>query len=228
MKALIIDDDPDILEVVSLCFEIRWPDATIITAQDGASGLALFEREGADIVVLDLGLPDTDGLEVCRQLRESTEVLIIILTVRDQQKDVVRGLEMGADDYITKPFSQMELMARAQAVLRRGQKLADQQKERTFAEGELMINFDSREVKLSIENVKLTPTEYNLLYHLVSNAGKPMTHRELLVRIWGQEYADATEYLKVHVQHLRRKLNDNSGDPRIIATERGIGYKFIA
>lgn len=113
MKTLIIDDDPDILEAVALCFEIRWPDTVVVTAVDGQSGIKQFRDQGADIVILDLGLPDMDGLEVCRQLREISEVPIIILTVRDQRKDIIRGLEMGADDYITKPFDQMELLARA-------------------------------------------------------------------------------------------------------------------
>lgn len=227
MKALIIDDDPDILEVVALCFEIRWPEATVVRATDGQTGLDLFRKEGADIVILDLGLPDVDGLEICRQMREESDVLIVILTVRNQQKDIVRGLEMGADDYITKPFDQMEFMARAQAVLRRGQKLSDST-EKVFSDGELSINLPEREVRLLGEIVKLTPTEYNLLYHLATNAGKPMTHRDLLMKVWGEEYADATDYLKVHIQHLRRKLSDDSSNPHIIGTERGIGYKFIA
>lgn len=227
MKALIVDDDPDILEVVSLCFEIRWPDATVLKAQDGASGIEMFQKQGADIVILDLGLPDMDGLEVCRKLRESSNVLIIILTVRDQPKDIVRGLETGADDYITKPFNQLEFLARVQAVLRRGQ-VATGQQETVLNNGDLVIDFAQREVKLSGQLVKLTPTEYNLLYHLASNPGRLMTHQDLLVKIWGQEYADATEYLKVHIQHLRRKLGDDSTVPRIIGTERGLGYRLIA
>ena len=226
MKVLIIDDDPDILEAVSLCFEIRWPDATIVTASDGTAGLETFEKEGADLVILDLGLPDMDGMEVCKRLRETSDVLIVILTVRDRANDVVRGLEMGADDYITKPFNHMESLARAQAVLRRGQKL-DNQQEKVYNNGELIIDFSHRQVKVLGEVVKLTPTEYNLLYHLAINPDKPMRHRDLLAKIWGQEYLDATEYLKVHIQHLRRKLGDDSTTPHIIGTERGVGYRFI-
>lgn len=227
MKTLIIDDDPDILEAVSLCFEIRWPDTTVITAGDGGTGLSKFRAEGADIVVLDLGLPDMDGLEVCKQLRELSEVPIIILTVRDQRKDIIRGLEMGADDYVTKPFDQMELLARARSVLRRGQAQQTALNHRSYVDGRLNINFDAREVKLDGEAVRLTPTEYNLLQQLAQNAGKLVTHRELLVKLWGQEYIDATDYLKVHVLHLRRKLSDDPANPTMIATERGIGYKFI-
>jgi two-component system, OmpR family, KDP operon response regulator KdpE len=228
MKVLIIDDDPDILDVVSLCFEVRWPDATVLIAADGATGLKTFEEEGADLVILDLGLPDMDGVEVGRRLQEiSDDALIIILSVRDQRRDIVRGLEMGTDDYITKPFDQMELLARAQAVLRRGRRLSDEE-ENVFNGGDLAINFRQREVRLRGELVRLTPTEYSLFYQLATNPGKPMTQRELLTKVWGQEYVDAVDYLKAHIQHLRRKLDDNPVDPRIIATERGIGYKFVA
>ncbi len=222
MKTLIIDDDPDILEAVALCFEIRWPDTVVITATDGQSGMKQFRDQGADIVILDLGLPDMDGLEVCRQLREISEVPIIILTVRDQRKDIIRGLEMGADDYITKPFDQMELLARARSVLRRGtmQQTANEQ---SFSNGRLTINFDGREVRLDGNLIRLTPTEYNLLQHLAQNVGKLVTHREMLSKLWGQEYVDATDYLKVHVLHLRRKLGDDPSNPTMIATERGIG-----
>jgi DNA-binding response OmpR family regulator len=227
MKTLIIDDDPDILEAVALCFEIRWPDTVVITAPDGQSGVQQFRDQGADIVILDLGLPDMDGLEVCRQLRELSEVPIIILTVRDQRKDIIRGLEMGADDYITKPFDQMELLARARSVLRRGS-IQQTANEQTFSDGRLTINFDGREVRLDDNLIRLTPTEYNLLQHLAQNAGKLINLRELLSKLWGQEYVDATDYLKVHVLHLRRKLGDDPSNPSMIATERGIGYKFIA
>lgn len=227
MKTLIIDDDPDILEAVALCFEIRWPDTDVITATDGASGLTRFKDQGADIVILDLGLPDMDGLDVCKEIRESSDVPIIILSVRDQRKDIIRGLELGADDYMTKPFDQMELLARARSVLRRGQRTAPAS-EAVFADGRLTINFDGREVRLDGNLIRLTPTEYNLLHQLAQNPGKLVTHGELLSKLWGQEYVGATDYLKVHVLHLRRKLGDDPQSPSIIATERGIAYKFVA
>ncbi|MBM3946064.1 MAG: response regulator transcription factor [SAR202 cluster bacterium] len=227
MKALIVDDDPDIREVVSLCFEVRWPGMTVLTAQDGSTGLKSFEREGADLVILDLGLPDMDGLDVCRKLREKSNVFIIMLTVRDQTGDIVRGLEAGADDYITKPFDQMELLARTNAVLRRGQQSAEPQMG-VFSNGDLLIDFSKRDVRLKGDVVKLTPKEYNLLYQLATNPGKAMIHRTLLNKVWGPEYSDATGNLKVHIQHLRRKLKDNPSDARVIETEHGVGYKFIA
>lgn len=226
MKVLIVDDDPDIVEVVTLCFEMRWPDATIVTAPDGNTGMEAFQKQGADLIVLDLGLPDMDGLEVLQHIRKTSKVFIIILTVRNQQKDVVRGLELGADDYITKPFDQMELLARAQSILRRGS-IPTNKNSVTFNGGELQLDFSAREVMLGGEIIKLTPTEYKLLYHLATNPGKPMTHKDLLVKVWGQEYLNALEYLKVHIQHLRQKLSDDSITPRFISTERGIGYKFI-
>ncbi|MBI4282755.1 MAG: response regulator transcription factor [Chloroflexi bacterium] len=227
MKALIVDDDVDIGDMVALCFEIRWPEATVLVAQNGTKGIELFDDEHPDIVILDLGLPDIDGLEVCRRIRENSDVPIIILTVRDQKKDIVRGLEAGADDYITKPFNQMEFMARSQAVLRRTQNHLGNQR-LSFENEQLVIDPDSREVRVQGELACLTPREYNLLYLLASNAGKPLSHVEILVKVWGQEYADAYDYLKTYVQHLRQKLGDNASAPVFIATERGIGYKFIA
>jgi len=226
MKILVIDDDPDILDVVNLCIEMRWPEATISTAKDGKQGLEAYEKQGADLVILDLGLPDMEGLEVCQKLK-GHDVPVIMLTVRNQQKDIVRGLETGADDYICKPFDQLELLARIQAIFRRTNVLSNN-KEQVFHDGALSINFPTREVKVGGEVVKLTPTEYNLFYQLVTNPGRPMTHKDLLVKVWGPEYLDTPEYLKVHIQHLRRKLSDDSEFPKYIATERGVGYKFIA
>jgi DNA-binding response OmpR family regulator len=226
MKTLIIDDDPDIAEAVSLCFEIRWPNSEVLTAPDGATGLKMFKDHGADFVVLDLGLPDMDGVEVCKQLREESDVAIVMLTVRGGRTDVIRGLESGADDYIRKPFDQMELLARARSVLRRGMRSV--KTSGTFAGGRLSMDFTGREVRMDGDLVRLTPTEYNLLHHLAENPGRLVTHQDLLGRLWGQEYADATDYLKVHVMHLRRKLGDEASNPMIIATERSIGYKLVA
>ena len=150
-----------------------------------------------------------------------------MLTVRDGRNDIVRGLECGADDYITKPFDQMELLARARSVLGRGLK-REQPPQHLFAEGRLSIDFDSREIRIDGNLDRLTPTEYHLLVHLAQSAGKLMTHTELLTRLWGQEYSEATDYLKVHVMHLRRKLADAADAPRVIMTERSLGYKMTA
>lgn len=227
MKALIIDDDPDILEVVSLCFDIRWPEVTVLVAEDGAGGIELFKQERPDIVILDWGLPDMDGPEVCSVLKQlDSSVRIIMLTVRSQTKDIVRGLEVGADDYITKPFDQLEFLARAKAVLRRDSSGLGGP-EKIFSNGIVSIDYYAREVKVGDETVRLTPIEFSLLCELANNPGRPVSHRDLLLKVWGPEYATATEYLKVHIQHLRRKLHDIADDPRIIGTERGLGYRLI-
>lgn len=226
MKILIIEDDPDVVEVELLCFELRWRHTQAVVASTGAQGVELVEAEKPDLVVLDLGLPDIDGLEVCRQIRAFSDVPIVIITVRDSEMDIVKGLEMGADDYITKPFRHIELLARMQAVLRRAQAWPLADGEQPFVSGDLYVDFARREVSVSNHAVKLTPTEYNLLIYLARNAGQVVPHRVLLERVWGREYLEATDYLKVHIQRLRQKLGDNAQSPRMIFNERGIGYKL--
>jgi two-component system KDP operon response regulator KdpE len=226
VKTLIIDDDPDIAEAVALCFEVRWPGTEVITAADGHSGIRMFHEHAPDFVVLDLGLPDMDGVDVCKVLRQESDVAIVMLTVRNSRNDTIRGLESGADDYITKPFDQMELLARARSILRRGKHV--EQTRASFAGGKLIMDLTNREVRVDGSIVRLTPTEYNLLSHLAQNPGRLLTHNELLTKLWGQEYSDATDYLKVHVMHLRKKLGDDANDPSMIVNERSVGYKLVA
>jgi two-component system KDP operon response regulator KdpE len=227
MKVLVIDDDPDVLEVVSLTFEMRWPDSTIVSALDGDSGIEMVDTENPSLVILDIGLPDMDGYTVCKEIRRFSDVPIIMLTVRDKEADIVKGLQMGADDYVSKPFRPIEFMARVQAVLRRAQATPYiGGEEKPFQFHGLVVDFAKHEVYLNDEQVKLTPTEYQLLYHLTKNAGKVLTHRTLLGRVWGREYLDETNYLKVHIKHLRQKLEDDPSDPKYILTERTVGYRF--
>ncbi len=227
MKVLLIDDDPDVLEVVSLTFEMRWPDSTIVSALDGDTGIQMADTENPELVILDIGLPDMDGYAVCQEIRRFSDVPIIILTVRDGESDIVRGLQLGADDFVAKPFRPIEFMARIQSVLRRTETTSfNGGEEKPFRHYDLMVDFTRHEVFLGEKQLKLTPTEYQLLYHLTKNAGKVMTHRTLLGRIWGREYLDETNYLKVHIKHLRHKLEDNPADPKYILTERTVGYKF--
>ncbi|MBI2940842.1 MAG: response regulator transcription factor [Chloroflexi bacterium] len=226
MKVLIVDDEPDIIEVLEVCFQLRWPGTTIVAADDGEGGIRLADLEQPDLIILDVGLPDMDGFEVCQALRRFTQVPVIMLTARGEGIDKVKGLELGADDYVTKPFDHLELLARAQAVLRRIQRADQPSRPRSIVVGPVSLDPGSREVRVDGRLVRLTPTEYNLLYHLARHAGQILPHRTLLAKVWGREYVDEVDYLKVHIQHLRQKLGDDSQAPRLILTERGVGYRL--
>ena len=228
MKVLVVDDSSEIVEVVSLCFKMRWSGTQVVSVGDGQSGIDMVEAENPDLVILDVGLPDMDGFEALREIRRFSQVPVIMLTVRGEDVDIARGLELGADDYMTKPFSHVELMARVQAVLRRvqGRVVAGDEQE-PFSGGKLWVDFSSSEVKISGKPVKLTATEYKLLYQLIKNEGRLLSHETLLTRVWGDDYGDSRDLLRVHIQHLRQKLGDNVEVPAIITTEHGMGYKFI-
>ena len=227
MKAVVIEDDAEVVEAVSMCFKVRWPGATVLSSGEGIKGLELIEAELPDIVILDLGLSDIDGLDVLQQINLFSDVPIVILTVRDQKMDIVKGLELGADDYITKPFDHVEFLARVKAVLRRTNMPQLRVSAEPFQSGNLQIDFNAREVRLSGEIVKLTPIEYNLLQHLAKNAGHVIPHHTLLEKVWGVDYTNATDYLKVYIQRLRTKLGDNLSAPKLILTERRVGYKLV-
>ena len=227
MKVLVIEDDPGIIEVVSLCFQLRWSGTSLASAATGNKGVELVETESPDVVILDIGLPDMDGYQVLREIRRFSDVPVIMLTVRSEDTHVAKGLELGADDYITKPFSHIELIARVQAVLRRTQGLSVTDEERPFTSGKLSIDFGRNEVVLDGKPIKLTSTERKLLYHLIRNEGRILSHESLLGKVWGESYVDARDLLRVHIQHLRQKLGDNTESPNIIVTEHGMGYKFV-
>lgn len=212
------------MQVISTCFEMLWPDSIIVSVSQGKKGIELVETESPDLVLLDIGLPDMDGFEVLRRIRFFSSVPTIIETVEDQEVDCIRGLELGADDYITKPFSYMELLARVKAVLRRSQLVEFKGGETNFVSGNLTINFTTREVRLGDEVVKLTPTEYRLLYLLVRNKGQVVTQRKLMQQVWGEDYIENTDYLRAYIRRLRDKLQDNP--PQMILTEHGLGYRF--
>jgi DNA-binding response OmpR family regulator len=223
-KILVADDEPDVVEVISVGLSLNSPDWEVISAEDGLSALTSFRRDNPDLIILDMNMPGMNGLEVCQKIRhESVEVPIIFLTVRDEEIEKVRGLEAGADDYITKPFSPLELTARIRALLRR----TNRKSQRTgFDYGGLHVDYNSRSVILHGEAVRLTSIEFNLLYLLASNAGQVMSHAELLTKVWGPEYRNDIDYLKVHIRHLREKLRDDAQNPRFIFTERSKGYRF--
>jgi len=230
MKVLLIEDSPEILKGVSLTFGLRWPDATVLTAMEGMSGVELVEKESPDIVILDLNLPDITGFEVLEHIRKFSEVPIIILTVRDNEVDELRGLEMGADDYIVKPFSPANLLIRVQAVLRRtnGSFKKEHVPDPVTVQN-VTVNIATREVFVDDQRVSITPNEGKILYSLAKNKGKLVSRDSLKQTLWGNEskYYDNT-VLKRYVYQLRKKLGDDASCPRIILNERGLGYRLVA
>ncbi len=226
MKVLVVDDDPDIIEAVSICFALRWPDAQVVDAPDGETGLEQFRDENPDVVILDLGLPDANGLDICSRIREVSQVPILILTARGGEMNKVRGLELGADDYITKPFSHLELLARIKAVLRRSTLGLLGGNEEPFENGRFKFDYAAHRVYLDDQQVSLTPTEYNLLYHLTKNFPNVVQHKTLLAKVWGREYIDEADYLKVHIQRIRSKFTAIDPKAQLIANERGVGYRL--
>ncbi len=228
MKILVVDDAPDVIESVQLGFTLQWREVEVLGAVTGEQGLDIVEQEHPDLVLLDVGLPDIDGYEVLRQIRAFSDVPVVMLTARDDTLDLVKGLELGADDYVTKPFNHLELLARVKAVLRRLDMPAPAARVPSFRSGELEMDFARQELRVAGNRVELTPTEYKLLYHLIRNAGYVLTHGTLLAKVWGREYVDEVDYLRVYVRRLREKLGDQSDEPRYIRTERGLGYRFLA
>jgi two-component system, OmpR family, KDP operon response regulator KdpE len=228
MRILVVDDEPDVVESVRLGFMLQWRDVDVLGAGDGEAALDAVEGERPDIVLLDVGLPGIDGFEVLRQIRAFSDVPVVMLTARDDAMDKVKGLELGADDYVTKPFNHLELMARVKAVLRRLEMPAPASRTPSFKSGDLEVDFAKQEARLDGTRLDLTPTEYKLLYHLVRNAGHILEHGTLLAKVWGREYVDEVDYIRVYIRRLRDKLGDSSDSPRYIQTERGLGYRFIA
>ncbi len=228
MRILVVDDVPDVVESVRLGFMLQWRDVEVLGAGSADEALDIVEREHPDIVLLDIGLPDMDGYEVLAEIRRFSDVPVVMLTARDDAMDKVKGLELGADDYVTKPFNHLELMARVRAVLRRHDMPAPTSRAPSFRALDLEVDFAKQEARLRGERMELTPTEYKLLYHLVRNAGHVLQHGTLLAKVWGREYVDEVDYLRVYVRRLRDKLGDDPEHPRYIRTERGLGYRFIA
>jgi two-component system KDP operon response regulator KdpE len=227
MKILVVDDEPDVVESVRLGFTLQWREVDVVGAGSGEAGLDAVEDDQPDIVLLDVGLPDIDGFEVLRQIRAFSDVPVVMLTARDDSMDKVKGLELGADDYVTKPFNHLELMARVKAVLRRHEMPAPASRAPSFQAADLEVDFARQEARLRGERLDLTPTEYKLLYHLVRNAGHVLQHGTLLAKVWGREYVDEVDYIRVYIRRLREKLGDDPEDPRYIRTERGLGYRFV-
>jgi len=199
----------------------------VLTAAEGIKGLKLAETESPDVVILDLGLPDMDGLDVLRELRSFSNVPLLILTVRGEEMDKVKGLEMGADDYVVKPFAPAEFLSRVKAVVRRCQFPDMKVGERPLVSGRLRIDFAAHEVTVNGQAVRLTPSEYKLLQYLARNEGRVLSNQLLLEKVWGPEYTTETDYIKVYMQRLREKIEDDPRNPRMLISERGVGYKFV-
>ncbi|HYY35780.1 MAG TPA: response regulator [Candidatus Binatia bacterium] len=219
--ALIIDDEKQIRRLLRLALE--GADHKVYEAETGQAGLTEIVNRRPDVILLDLGLPDIEGAKVLRRLREWSDVPVLILSVRDDPDEKVAALDAGADDYVTKPFDTAELLARVRAAQRRS---LTETGDPVFNSAALYVDFASRQVKVGGEEVRLTPTEYSLLRVLVQNAGKVVTHRQLLRTVWGEKAESQAQYLRVYVTHLRKKLEGRENAPRLIKTEVGIGYRL--
>ncbi len=220
--ALVIDDEPQIRRLLRVCLEAKG--YKVKEAATGQEGIALAAQYPPEVVILDLGLPDMDGTTVLKRLREWTRVPVLVLSVRDREEDKITALDNGADDYVTKPFSTGELLARLRAALRHAQPAEEKS---LFRSGPLEVDLASRTVLSKGKQVRLTVTEYNLLRLFVKHAGKVLTHRQILREVWGPNYTEQTHYLRVYMTHLREKLEPDPSKPTLFITEPGVGYRLV-
>jgi DNA-binding response OmpR family regulator len=224
-KLLLIDDSQDMQKLVGMFLQREG--YQVIRATNGKEGLRQLARGQPDLVLLDIMMPEVDGWETCRRIREISNVPIIMLTAKAQEIDIVRGLEMGADDYVTKPFDLSELRARVQSLLRRAQEMSSEEvSPLVLDDGWLHIDLGKRVVMTNSKLVDLTPTEFRLLAALVQKTGRVIPHRQLLRQVWGPEYGDEVHYLKLYIRYLRQKLEKDPGNPEYLLTEWGVGYRF--
>jgi len=218
---LVVDDEPQILRVMRASLPIRGYE--VLTASTAEEALDQLSKQVPDLVILDLAMPEMSGLEVCRRVREFSSVPIIVLSAKGSESDKVAALDLGADDYVTKPFGMDELLARVRAVLRRLSATND----RVLVVGDVTIDIDERRVVVGDKEIRLTPKEFDVFKYLVNNAGKVVTHRALLQTVWGWESTDQTEYLRVFINQLRRKIEMDASHPRYLITEPWVGYRFV-
>lgn len=222
---LIVDDDVRIIRFVRANLESV--EYKVLVAEEGAHALAVMEKEMPDLAILDIMLPGMDGFDLCRRIREFSAMPVIMLTAKAEESDKIKGFKLGADDYLTKPFSALELLARVEAVLRRA-RLPEESKNSTLNVGALSIDFVRRRVTMSGREIDLTPTEYKLLQHLAMNAGKVMMHQDLLTKVWGTEYRDELDYLRAYIRRLRHKIEAEPTDPVYLIAKPGVGYVLVA
>jgi DNA-binding response OmpR family regulator len=223
-KVLLIDDDADLLHLTGLLF--KKAGAQIFTARDGLDGLSKLFTCNPDLVILDVMMPGTNGFEVCERIRQVSDAPIIMLTALHHEQEMLRGLEVGADDFLSKPFSADILLARARTVLRRSTNGRPASSNFEFNNGHLSIDIERRHVLVNDKRIKLTPTEFRLLVYLARNAGKVLSFDHILSNVWGNEYKGSMDYVHVYVSHLRNKIEENVKDPRYILTVHGVGYMF--
>ncbi|MEN6570429.1 MAG: response regulator transcription factor [Anaerolineaceae bacterium] len=224
-KILVVDDEERMARFIRL--NLEHDGFLVIEAYRGMDAIRILREQLPDMILLDVMMPDIDGFEVLRMVREVSTVPVIMLTAKGEEDDRIKGLEMGADDYITKPFSPRELTSRVKAVLRRVEATGGGSGEVIDVDEHLKLDFDRREVWLDDKLIKLRPTEYRLLYHLVQNAGWVLTYDQILSKVWGYEYRDEPHYVRLYVNYLRQKLEKDPANPKYILTERGVGYRFV-
>jgi DNA-binding response OmpR family regulator len=224
-RILVVDDERRMVGFIRL--NLEQDGFEVVEAYDGSTALERLRDSLPDLVLLDVMMPDIDGFEVLRTIREISQVPVIMLTAKSEEDDKVKGLELGADDYVTKPFSPRELVSRVKAVLRRGSSFEEDGAGVINVDDRLKIDFGKREVWVDDEMIKLRPTEYRLLYHLVQNAGWVLTHDQILTKVWGYEYRDEPHYVRLYINYLRKKIEKDPSNPKYILTERGVGYRFI-
>ncbi len=225
MQILVVDDETRMIDFIRMNLEVEG--FKVLAARNGIEALDMVRKHILDLIILDVMMPQLDGFETLRMLREFSNVPVIMLTAKGEEDDKVRGLELGADDYVTKPFGARELVSRVKAVLRRANIVVDPSQAILKIDDRLSIDFNRREVIVEGKPIKLRPTEYRLLYHLVENAGWTVPHEQLLAKVWGYEYRDETHYVRLYINYLREKIEEDPANPKYILTERGIGYRFV-
>lgn len=221
IKVLVVDDERPIRRYLNASLGSRY---TILEAENGNDAIKIAAMDHPEIIILDLGLPDMDGIDVTRRLREWSDVPIIVISVRDSEQDKVAALDAGADDYLTKPFGTSELLARIRVALRRS--IKPEEESPTFQSDDLLVDFTKRDVRVNETPVTLTPTEYSILRALINHVGKVLTHQQLIKEVWGGNYEVNSHLLRVNISNLRRKIESNPFQPRHIITEPGVGYRF--
>jgi two-component system KDP operon response regulator KdpE len=225
-RILVVDDEPRMIGFIRMNLELEGHQ--VIEAHTGLEALEAVRTQLPDLILLDVMMPEIDGFETLRMLREFSNIPVIMLTAKGDENDKVYGLELGADDYVTKPFGPRELSSRIKAVLRRADMPSASPEQAILRiDDNLSVDFNQREVIVKGKRIKLRPTEYRLLYHLIENAGWTVPHDQLLAKVWGYEYRDEAHYVRLYVNYLREKIEDDPSNPRYILTERGVGYRFV-